>query len=358
MWPFDRSTDETPESDADTDTDDEPIDLTPDDEPDQDAEFESVTVGEAYDETVPDENPSVNANHRTGAKIGNAISGALGTFLGNITLTVTRLTPGSLSFWRGMLKASYKGIRKSTGADVLAHVAMAGEIKHVPLEYDYEEGRYKTMDDEPEWWETSGEYQDRYHVGQTPTVFCSAQSNDIGDHVQAEVSKALDLGQDEYLYENAQVRNVEVRQPDPGANARDAIADGGSGEVTGRTNQFVTVEQPGTLSDRVVDLTWGDADGRVVSMDDYHETYPSTADPKKMDEERQIGRLMERDGDMSNYAFKMLLVAGAIVVGALAVVFIGPELFGATTGGGGGGGGGSMIPLMIDSAVSTVGALL
>jgi hypothetical protein len=62
---------------------------------------------------------------------------------------------------------------------------------------------------------------------------------------------------------------------------------------------------------------------------------------------------------MSNYAFKMLLVAGAIVVGALAVVFIGPELFGATTGGGGGGGGGgSMIPLMIDSAVSTLGALL
>jgi len=54
----------------------------------------------------------------------------------------------------------------------------------------------------------------------------------------------------------------------------------------------------------------------------------------------------------------MLLVAGAIVVGALAVVFIGPELFGATTGGGGDGGGGSMIPLMIDSAVSTLGALL
>ena len=75
MWPFDRSTDESPESDADTD--DEPIDLTPD-EPEPD---ESVTVADAYDETVP-ENPSVNANHRTGAKIGNAISGALGTFLG------------------------------------------------------------------------------------------------------------------------------------------------------------------------------------------------------------------------------------------------------------------------------------
>jgi hypothetical protein len=254
-----------------------------------------------------------------------------------------------------MLKASYKGIRKSTGADVLAHVAMGGEIKHVPLVYDHEESRYKTMSDEPEWWETSGEYQDRYHVGNTPTVFCSAQANDIGDHVQAEVSKALDLGQSEYLYKDAQVRNVEVHQPDPSADARDAVTDGGNGTVTGRTNTFVTVEQPGSLHDRVVDLTWGDAEGRVVSMDDYHETYPATSDPKKMDEERQIGRLMEKDGDMSGYAMKMLLIAGAVVVLSLAVVFIGPELLGA--GGGGGGGGGSMLPLALEHTTSVIGAL-
>jgi hypothetical protein len=91
-------------------------------------------------------------------------------------------------------------------------------------------------------------------------------------------------------------------------------------------------------------------------MDDYHETYPATSDPKKMDEERQIGRLMEKDGDMSSYAMKMLLIAGAIVVGALAVVFIGPELLGAT-GASSGGGGGSIIPVMLDNAALILGVL-
>jgi hypothetical protein len=66
---------------------------------------------------------------------------------------------------------------------------------------------------------------------------------------------------------------------------------------------------------------------------------------------------MEKDGDMSSYAMKMLLIAGAIVVGALAVVFIGPKLLGASGGGSSGGGGSSIIPVMIENAALIIGAL-
>lgn len=307
------------------------------------SEEDDESLGEAFSselrETAPEERKSVKADDEPGAKLGNAIAGAFGRFVGNMSLFTSRLVPGSAKMWRGLLQTSYKGIYKSKGSiDAIGHIIVGGNLKHVPLTYDHERGRYKTLADDPDWWETSSQYQDQYHVGPVPTVFASDAANDVGDHVQAEVAKALDLGNDAYLYQSADVNHVEMEIPE-GSTPGEAVADGGN--VQRQREEFVTVDNPGDLADHLVDLST-DADARVVSIDDYDETYPEKADSQKMKEERQLGRLMEKDDDMSAYAMKMLLIAGAIIVGTIAIVVLGPMVLG-----GGGGGGGSLIPITL-----------
>lgn len=302
----------------------------------------SVSIAEQIESKMPDR-PSEGGGEHVGARIGDKLAGGIATTVLNLSLLTARLTPGSTKMWRGLLKASYKGLKKSSGADVIGQIMVGDHAKHVPLEYDHERDRYKTLSDDPDWWDTSGQYQDRYHVGSVPTVFASATANDVGDHVQAETAKALELGAEQYLYESATVNHVEMVSPKGGIGDDGAIADGG--EVANRVEEFVTVDEPGVLSDKVVDVSW-DGDARVISWDNYTDTYPETAAPQKMKEERQLGRLMEEEGDKSKLAMKMLLVSGGIVVLSLAAVFVLPQLLGGG-GGGGGSGVGSAIPLTL-----------
>lgn len=284
------------------------------------------------------------ADNSSAKQVGRRIRNRVGGTIQNIGLFIGGVSPGGFSMWRSITRAGYKGMKKSSSADVIGHIIVGGEIKHVPLSFNHEREQFETMGDDPEYWETSGEYQDRYQVGPVGTIFASSQSNDVGDHVQAEVQKAMDVGKSEYLYESAQVNHTHIEQkidPDDGA-----IADGG--ETTNQYREIVSVDDPGSLSDRLIDLGWGkDAEGRVVSASNYWESYPRTPEPEKHDQQRQIGRMMEMDQDRTSLAFKMLLVAGAIVVGSLAAVFVLPELLGGAGGGSGdGSGGGGIIPLM------------
>jgi hypothetical protein len=281
-----------------------------------------------------------------GERLGQRIAGAVGSTVSNIGLFFVGIIPGGGRVSRGLLKAGYKGLSNSSGADVIGHIIVGNTIKHVPLRYNHEREQYETMvDDDPEHWETSGEYQDRYSVfGSTGAVFASSQSNDVGDHVQAEVHKAFDLGRSEYLYENAQVNHthIEVTPDDDGQ----ALADGGETEPASQYRERVSLDDPGSLADELVDLGWGsDVEGRVVSASNYWESYPRTPEPEKHDQQRQIGRFMERDSDAGSQAFKFLLVAGAIVVGSLLAVFVIPELMGG--GGSGSSDGGGIIPLTL-----------
>jgi hypothetical protein len=283
---------------------------------------------------------STGARERAGARLGAGIANAASSLVLNLLLFVTRLVPFTWRFWRGLLNAGYRGMYKSSGKiDEIGHIIIDGQIKQVPLRYNHDMGRYETIEDDPEWWESPAEADNEYRVaGSVPTVWASSATNELGSHVQAELAEGLDLGQDRAVYRDATVQHVTVDASDVQAGGQQALADGGRG-----VSEYVHVTDPGSLADRVVDLsTSGDA--KLISLEKYYETYPATEDPEKMDQERQIGRLMEADKDMSDYAMKMLLIAGAIVVGSLAAIHVLPQLLG----GGGGGGGGSVIPFMID----------
>lgn len=278
-----------------------------------------------------------------GAKIGDAIAGTITTVLLGTVLMVTRVIPGTWKMWRGFLKAGYRGIYRSTSADYIGHINVGGKIKHVPVEFDHEENKIKTLaDEDPEWWYVAAEGDNTYStIGNVPAVWASARANEVGSHVQAEVAEVLDLGGGQWLAESADVDAEIVVDAQGGQQgAGTAVADGG---VAAQNLELqVTGAEPGFLRDEVVDLRHED-DARVISMDKYYETYPEKADPKEMQNQRDMGRLMEADSDLSAYAMKMLLIAGAIVVLSLAAVFVLPELLG----GGGSGGGGGIIPIVI-----------
>jgi len=284
---------------------------------------------------------STGARHRAGARAGAAVSNAISTTILNLLLFVTRLVPFSWRMWRGFLNAGYRGMYKSSKKiDEIGHIVIDGQIKHVPLRYNHERGRYETIEDEPEWWESPAEADNEYRVaGSVPTVWASASTNELGSHVQAEVAEALDLGNDVAVYQDATVQHVTVEDQRAGGSQQ-AVADGGRGR-----SEYVHVSNPGSLVDRVVDLS-SDGDAKLISLEKYWQTYPSTEDPDKMEQERTIGRLMERDEDLKDYAMKMLLIAVGGIVGVTAILVLGPRLLS----GGGGGGGGSIIPFAIDFA--------
>jgi hypothetical protein len=262
-------------------------------------------------------------------------------------LFLSRLVPFSWRMWRGLLNAGYRGMYKSSGKiDKIGHIIIDGQIKHVPLRYKYERRRYETIEDDPEWWESPAEADNEYRVaGSVPTVWASAATTELGSHVQAETAEALDVGQDRAVYQDATVQHVKVDASDVQAGGQQALADGGRGQT-----EYVHVSDPGSLADRVIDLSASEGEAaRVISLEKYWQTYPSTEDPDKMQQERLIGRLMERDEDLKDYAMKMLLIAVGGIVGALAVVVLGPRLLG-----GGGGGGGGIVPFAIDFATSAV----
>jgi hypothetical protein len=283
--------------------------------------------------------PSMADHDSTLASIAEEVSGGIAKIVIGLTLALSRLIPFSERFWRGVYRAGLVGIWKKSGCDYLGMIQVGGEIKPVPVDWDYDAQRFENRHDD--WWKapTEGEYQYRM-ANKVPTIWASSTSNHVGSHVQAEVAEALDIGHSLDVYQSAQVR-VENATLDATATSNgDAVADGG------QVAQFnVTGTNPGPFADRVVPLTSeADADARVVSLEKYYETYPEVVDTEEMKAQEKRGELAQMDDDMESLAFKMLLLAGAIIVGSLAVVMIGPELIG---GGGGGGGGGSLIPITL-----------
>ena len=286
--------------------------------------------------------PSTGARHRFGARAGDAVAGAISTLVLNLMLFGSRVMPGSWKMWKAFWRAGLRGMYKSSKkVETIGHIMVGGEIKPVPLQFDHDENKYKTLADEPEWWETQAEADNEYRIaGSVPTVWASATANEVGSHLQAEVAEAMDLGKDRPLVKDATVRHTTISAGDMSASGNgQAMADGGTSEYTTRA----TFEDPGILEDGLVPLDW-EGDARVVSVRKYYETYPSTEAPEKMDQQRLIGRLMEKDQDREKLVMKLLLIAGAIIVGALGVVEVLPVVLG---GGGGGGGGGSIIPITL-----------
>lgn len=254
------------------------------------------------------------------------------------------------SWWQRHLKVGYKGLYKGTDADAVGHIVTGNEIQHVPLEYDYEEGRYEPVyeEDEAYWNAPSGAANEYRTAGHVPAVWASSKTYELGSHVQADVAEALDVGAERDLYRDATVHVTEIDVEDPtdlssldGGDPQ-ALADGGTAS---QWTESVTIESPGRLEDQLINLdAFGDpgAQARVVSMEKYYETYPEAPGSEEQRDQFEAGRLAEMDQNADQLAKKMLIIAGLIIVGALAM----PALINAVLGGGGGGGGG-ILPGMI-----------
>lgn len=258
----------------------------------------------------------------------DAVTGLVTTLL----LALTRIVPGTERFWRGLIGAGYSGLHKSTGADVLGHIKVGGEVKIVPLEYDYEKSRYENS--AGDYWNAGSEGEYEYRVaGTVPMVMATSAHTELGNHIQAEVAEVIDAGGGRALHP-AEVNVVLDAQPNP------AMPDGGQAQAGQQLD--LEIGEVAGYTDEIVDLST-EADGRVVSMEKYYELYPSVTDPEEMKRQEERGRAAEQDRDMAKMALKFLLIAGGIV----AVAELGPPLVEALFGGGGGGGdgdGGGIIP--------------
>lgn len=289
------------------------------------------TLQEIKDQRGDDEPDN---SDRVGNRIGGAIAGAIGSVMINISLFFSRLMPFSHRFWSAMIKAGYRGIKSKGGADYVGHVIEQGRLYHRPVTYKTEtEGPTddpRFVDNHGNEWKAPDESTTTNMVGKVPTMWASAKSNQAGNHVQAEVAEVLDVGGGAPLTQDATVNKITV---DAQSMDQGAVADGGY-----QTQQeHVSVQDPGALSDYLVDLNQGleDAAGRVVSMEKYYETYPSQVDPEEMEQQHLMGRLAEKDpGADRAFIIKIML----IVLGIIALVMLGPGLVDALFGGGGGGG--------------------
>jgi hypothetical protein len=268
----------------------------------------------------------------------NAVAEFVGAITGVITtllLALTRIVPGTERFWRGLIGAGYSGLHKSTGADVLGHIKVGGEVKIVPLEYDYEKSRYENS--AGDYWNAGSEAEYEYRVaGTVPMVMATSSHTELGNHIQAEVAEVIDAGGGKALHP-ADVNVVLDAKPTA------AMPDGGQAQAGQALD--IEINEVAGYSDEIVDLST-DADGRVVSMEKFYELYPSVTDPEEMKRQEERGRAAEQDRDMAKMALKFLLIAGGIV----AVAELGPPLVEALFGGGGGGGdggGGGIIPATI-----------
>jgi len=291
-----------------------------------------------WGEVVPEGAISQGADGQPGAKVGDAIAGQLASLTANILLMVTRLLPFSAKFWRGLINAGYKGLLKTSGGDALGHLMVGGELQHHPLEWDHEEGQYRTVAGE-EFWNSPDDARNHYRgPGNTSCVWASAGSTELGSHVQADVAEALDMGQGRDLFQAAEVTQITADQQAGQA----ALSDGGVSR-TQQPDGVITVNNVRGWEDKLVDISQS-ADARVVSMSKYAEIYPERTATDEMNRQEQRGRLAEMDpGARKSFILKVLLIA----LGIIAVVVLGPPLVGALLGGGGGGAGVSIPTLTL-----------
>jgi hypothetical protein len=332
--------------------------VTDTEDPESEVEGETQTVIDRVRDRWPS-NPSMTDDHESAAaNIADEIREAFANVILGIGLAVMRVVPFSENFWRGLFKAGLKGIHKKSGCDYVGFIQVGGSIKPVPVNWDYDSNRFENRHDD--WWKAPSEGEYRYRMaGNVPVIWASSTSNHVGSHIQAEVAEALDIGHDMDLYKEARVSAQKAVLKGSEQQTANALADGGAINDASAIADFrFSNKESYGFEDRIVGLTNDDEyDARAVSLDKYYQVYPEVVDTEEMKMQEQRGELAMTDRDYGKMALKMLLVAGGII----AVVELGPPLINVLFGGAGGGGGGagdSFLPIFIDTAASTLGALI
>jgi len=300
-------------------------------------------VSETFEEGVADGNED-----KAGYRAAGAITDPLQTVFFNLALFFTRFAPMGQKFWSGLINAGYKGLAKSTGgAEGVGHIIEEGRIKHKPVAYKQDGGEGPI--DDPRWITNDGNWfksesgvKNTYLVaGNVPSIWASSADNEPGNEIKAETAEVLDAGGGKAVFRDAEILHSTVTV-EADSDGR-AVADGG--QTTRKHREHVSIENPGSLTDVLVDLGT-EADGRVVSVNKQTEIYGENSDTQEMEQQFLMGELAAKDPGANRALFiKMLL----IMAGIIAIIVLGPPLVSALFGGaaGAGGGGGSVIPLTL-----------
>jgi len=275
----------------------------------------------------------------------NGITG----FTNTIAYVFTRIIPRRKGevFWKKMAAASIHNWYKQSGAEALAlNGRPNNHVKIEPVKYLDS----ATADGKPGWkakgrdkvWATGADGRDvDYLGGRTPVIWTDDDAHEIGGRFQARVGEAIDLGKHKPLYRDPEF-NVQI-------NAGQEMQ-GGAGQARADGGMQIELDKHGVFDgDSIIDLSSGDAyDGMALSWRKYTETYPETSTTEEMRRQEERGRIAEMDPDGQNdFAKKMLMITGGIILAALFIVFVLPKLLSGS--GGGGGGGGGVMPIMLDT---------
>jgi hypothetical protein len=276
----------------------------------------------------PDDRPDLRAKTEAG--------------LAKAMTTLPRLIPRQSRLFRKLALNSIKMYHKRAGGDALALDARAGQqLDLTPVKYrpagECDEG------EKPGWvakdgthtWSAASEGRVVDYLNNTPVVALDRDSHVECGWLRPRIAEAIELDNYDGIYTNPQVQLVADAQ----ANGQ-AVADGG--------NPSLELGSPGQWAgDALVDLDSGEGyDGMRISFRKASEwaSEQTTAQEMQMQEDRGYIRGLA-NGDDGPSVTKLLLLCAGIILGALAIIELGPLLLG-----GSGGGGGSINPLMIGLA--------
>jgi hypothetical protein len=233
---------------------------------------------------------------------------------------------------------SLENYHKTAGGDAMAINAKAGQqIEFEPIKYrapeEVDEGEQPgwTVKGRDKTWNPGAEGNSVNYLGRTPTVLLEDD-----DHVEAgwlapRIGSAIELDNYWPIFTNAEFNVVPEFGGAGGANGH-ARADGGM--------EFdIELAHPGEWAgDNLVDLDSGPGyDGMRVSTQKAREWRTEESDSEEMQRQEDRGYIRGlANGQEGPSIMKLLLVCAGIILGVLAIVFIGPELVGGSGGGGGG----------------------
>jgi len=238
----------------------------------------------------------------------------------------------AVRFWKGVIRAGYKGLYKASNADGIIHSYAGDQVNIEPAQYhasaDEDGNPLWITPGEADEWVPSGGRDTALGPGNVPMLLASGDYYSLNSELQARVDRALSMGHDQPLYRNPTVNLIEVEYEEV-KNGELATDGGNMGREISITDE--------RLEDHLIDLTG--TNDMILSWEGYKETHPEKMGSEEHENAEFRGRMMEKDQDYGRLAMKLMIIAGLIVVGALAAVFVLPQLLG-----GGGGGGGSVVP--------------
>jgi len=260
--------------------------------------------------------------------------------------------PLAEKFWKGMVYTSVDAYHKAAGGDALAMNARADRAEFLPVKWqdgeDVEDERGWKAKGRDKVWHPGNEGRGTTRLSKTPFITTDQDAPQKYSFAEARVAEAIDLGQYQPLYKADEVTmDVEIEQVVDAQNmsggAGGAVADGG---VEMSYDAFIEPEKAKgmVLADALVDIMPdGDYDGMRISTTKVKEIYQEKTGSEYQKQAETRGRLagMSRN-DMKAFMFRIFLIAGMIVLGAL----LGPDLINALLGGGAGGGSGISIPII------------